>query len=289
MRVMLKGEYKALRRNLILEGDDVVKESPDLIISPLPDDYKLDSIKVVGANFVFPHILVKAMGYDLGMDDPPGFLAFRWFDTDRWRDQIMVGFPLRTLMNDGLGVPDEAGMACRFTDDPTLDSMFRNEGLEQSLNESRHCGFVTLDVSPNMRVRNIQAGVPYRGFFNALEGVQGKITDWIVNEEVLLESWTTNLLLTRYPYPFKMEAGRVFLKNFSQEIERHFWLFDASGHRKSLYTDSTMIGVATSWSPTLTEACRRTIRTLNNICLPNKQFRTDLVKVAGEGWGQLAI
>jgi hypothetical protein len=285
MRVLLKGEYEALKRNLIMEGDEVVDDYADLVLSPYYDDYQSSSVKVVGGNFRFPDVVVEAMGYVM-QDEPEALIAFRWFDEEWWRDQIIVGFPLEFFMDGGLSIRQDTGMACRFVDSPSLRNLFENETLENTLRESRHCGFVTIGLTADLLVKSIQTGVPNRGFFNALEGVQGKITDYIIGKESrLLESWTTNLLLTRYPFPFKQVSERVFIRNLTQDIEKHFWLFHGVGHRKSLYTDSTSIGVATSWSPTLSEACRRSIRTLRNIDIPNKQFRMDLVRVAGERWG----
>ncbi len=283
MKVALDGRYRILERNIRLEGDEVVPRTagPDVLLG-WPSEY------------VFPRAIVESMGFEPS-EGPPDFYAFRWSDSGEWRDQVLVGFPLRTLMDGDLGPPVEAGMACRFVprESPAGEAFERRE-LADALQYLDYRGFVTIGLSIEdleLRLKEVRIGwVPYWGFLNALEGVPGRILEWVANPDVrLMESWTVSLLLSRWPYPAKQKSERAFIGIPGREAEKHLWLWNVEGHRKSLYTDGTLVGVATAWSPTLSEACRRAIRTLSNVELEGKQFRLDATRTAGDTWGKAQI
>jgi len=282
MRILLKGQKaQALERVLTLEGDEIVDENPDFVITsqllkPEEDQY---NCPVVGGDCIFPEVVLASLSlpFPVSVQSPLSFLVFKWFDLD-WREQTLFGIPLKTLMNEDLGPKCENGMVCNFVSKGPLLKLFDNDKLKKLLRELNYLGFVSFGISLDEipKIKFIQTGVPFNGFFNVMEATRGRTSDFITGEDpTLFESWTANLVLSVSPWPFREICGRVCIRGVSPIVEKHLYLFGVENYRKSYYTERTLIGIATAWSSSLKGATSRVLQTLRNIELKEKQFRTD--------------
>jgi len=213
-------------------------------------------------------------------------VVFKWWD-EGWNDQTFVGIPLNRLMNEGLGPRCDAGFVTSpFKREDIVSYLFNNKGLEQFL--KGFVGFIsfTLSLEGGLRVVKIESGIPFNGFYNMLECLKVRVAEFLSGKVDFYESWTASLLVSRSPFPHMEQSSKVFIDGINQSMEKHFWncLYN---HRKSFSTTSTVIGIATAWSTSLAEACRRCLRTARNLSVEDKQFRTDLVREAFKGFETL--
>jgi hypothetical protein len=186
-------------------------------------------------------------------------------------------------MNNELGSPAEAGMACRYIHESPLCDVFGNETLQAALREMQYVGLVSVSMVLDGRVTGIQTGAPCWGLYNLLEGIRGRTVEFLTGETTgLMESWTVGLLMSRFPWPFEARHSQVKIGGMTPAIEKHFWSLETSGYKRAFVSTGPLVGVATAWSPTLSEANRRALRTLEAIELPGKQYRTDVVSSVGE-------
>lgn len=286
MEIRTAGVFKLMDRNISYEGDSVGESDPivqvlDGTTVPLPN------VRTVSSGFVFPLEIVKEMGFDLC---PQGYsgkkaVVFKWWDKG-WKDKAFLGFPLEFLMNNDLGPECPSGLMTTVLNRDDIENYFFNcEGLIESLND--FIGFVsfTLSIEGGIKVVSLQTGIPYWGFFNLLESIKTRVSEFLLGNIDFYNSWTASLLISRFPFPFNETEDPVFIEGLSQSVEKHFWT-GVSNHRKSYSTKSTIIGVATAWSSNLNEACRRCLRTADNIHVKNKQYRTDMVR---EGYRSLNL
>jgi hypothetical protein len=61
------------------------------------------------------------------------------------------------------------------------------------------------------------------------------------------------------------------------KAQRHFWPEEVRESRKVLLTSRTKLGTATAWHQNLSEACWRVTKTLENVEMRDKMYRTDLL------------
>jgi len=284
MEIRTTGMFKLMDRNIVYEGDGVGESSPivqvmDGTMSPLPD------IRTISSGFVFPLELVKEMGFDMCPQEYSGRKAvvFKWWDSG-WKDKAFLGFPLEFLMNEDLGPKCPSGLMATVLNREDIENyFFNNEVLVETLRDFIGFVSITLSIEGGIKVIAVETGIPYWGFFNMLEGIKTRISEFLCGNIDFYDSWTASLLVSRFPYPFKYSNGSVFVEGLSQSVEKHFWT-GVSNHRKSYTTQSTIIGIATAWSSNLNEACRRCLRTAWNVSVKDKQFRTDMVR---EGYRSL--
>lgn len=279
-----------LARHLVYEGDlitPVITEA-ELVISDkkLSDDKNL---YIVGGDFHLASTALDAMGFRTSKSLSYDFVLTKWFNSHDWLRQLIVGIPLSHLMNDNLGYDVRSGYATRFCSNKTLNDIFNNSDLVAFLKKILYHGFVSILMTLDLSIVSIVSNVPSNGIYGILEGVPGKISDFLTlpEENELMSSWTSTLMLSCYPFPFSSTIGRQTLHDINKSIEKHFWFNDIKGHSKALYTDSSLIGWSTSWGPTIGESNRRALRTCRNIKLPFKQYRTDLAFVVNRQWGHL--
>ena len=277
MRILLTGKYVSLEKMLRLEGEEVVftkEDHPDVVISLPP--------------VVFPVQLYEAIDVVpykteiIGGPSKPDVVISRWFNKG-WSSQTLIGFPLTTLMNRDLSCLCEAGMAMNFTNEEVYTNLFAHPVLKETLENMKFKGFVSFSLyisdKAEITVSEIRTGIPFNGFFNLLESLPGRLSQFLNGEDdILRESWTVNLLLSRYPYPHLQEDSQVYIEGISSELEKHLYLFECTRYKNTIHTETTQLGVATAWSQTLSESCRRVLRTLHNVQVQCKQFRTDLFR-----------
>jgi len=295
MKVYLNGTYCALARNLSFEGEEIVTSPSQADIAVVEEFEEGLPSFTIGAGFRCPEAFLEEL-QGLRFSDPNTpienpVVAFRWFELDRWQDQTLVGIPLRTLMDRGLGASCPAGIVCCYCHDGVLTENFDQSILVDTLKEMHFRGFVSFLYEFKERdlfVREISTKVPFWGFYAAIEGITGRIIEFLTGRTpILRESWTAALLISRTPFPLSLQAPKVFVGGVEPEVEKHFWFWDLNGYRKSFYTESPILGVATAWSLDLGEVCRRTLRTTRNLEIPGKQHRTDMLSVGSGAFREL--
>jgi hypothetical protein len=254
MKIKLNG-FEFLKQRFLNEGDELVTHGADLYLNEEAD----------GA---FPKAMLDALGITL--DKGPEIYRFLKFFNKDFSPQTIVALPLRGLIGEGLGYDTEVGMACRFVS--AEPDIFMNEILIETLQEMNYTGFVYAAYNDELCSFGLGAGM---AFYNVLESIEGTLTDFLNINDRLLESWTLSILLTRYPYPFKLKANNIAFKIYPQAY-KHMHLWDCQKNKNLFYTNSTKIGVACSWATTLLEAEKRVLRTLDGLEIPQKQYRRDI-------------
>jgi len=277
MKVWLRenniSQLMAVANRMELEGDELVRsleDNPNVVLTE-----KRTGLPEFGVR----EILEETR-------KPDAFLT-RWFDyCNTWGNQVMVGFPAEGFMNDDLGPEVVSGYASRYSDSPELRKPFEKETA--FLKKIKYTGFVTLGCSVlSLEIVFKMLGIPYMGIFNALEGVQGKISDFLIDPFTnrLQESWVVSILLTRPRYPYALSGNKV-----SYEIPKnalpHYWAFSPIFNGTTC-TPGTVLGVASAWSTKLKEANSRAVFTCSKINVKEKQYRTDVHKTAQLRWKTL--
>jgi len=294
MRICVLGmNVSPLKRTLELEGETLVglREKPELLITDTeaPESYKGP---VVGRDWSIPSLVLEAMDIVVDPSLRVNLVVGKWLDQE-WRHQTILGIPVYGMMNENLGAQACAGLGTRFVRSTQFDDLFNNEELLSTLKAMQYNGFVSfslslsLDTNSLFKIVSVQTGFPFHGLFNALEGISGRTVEYFTGEKTTLkESWVMGLLLSRWPYPQNVST-RSIISGVTTDMEKHLWLFGVERFKNSIYTDNTKVGWVTAWSPTLTEANRRVLRTARNIDFEDKQYRTDLSSEVAMIWHQL--
>lgn len=254
MRIKLNG-FEFLRDRLMCEGNDIVSTAPDIYLNSTAD----------GA---FPGAMLEAMGISLN-SGPEKYRLLKFFHED-FSPQTIVALPIVGFMGEGLGLELIAGTACRFVS--SEPDVFMNEVLIDTLKEMNYTGFVYAAYGEELC--SFGLGAEY-AFYNILESIEGKLTDFLTLKDRLLESWTMSVLLSRYPYPFQEKHSNIAFTVMPQ-VKKHLHLFNVKKDKNMYYTNSTKLGIACSWATTLSEAEKRVLRTLDGLDIPQKQYRRDL-------------
>lgn len=279
MKVRLSGRTMgALTHQLVEEGEELVNEGEELLLT---DTLTKGLSTVVGGDCTFPRVVVEAMGFEPSLA-PRQVCVMRWFDQG-WRPQVILGFPLLTHMPHDLGAPCECGIACRYIHGGPLVELFDSPMLASTLREMKYIGLVTISTTIEGDVTQVQTGAPCYALFNVLEGIRGRTVEFFTGETpALMESWTVGLVLSRFPWPFVTPMPPVQVNGIMPAIEKHLWLLDTTSYKRAYTCDGPVVGVATAWSQTLSEATRRVMRTLDAVECPGRQYRTDVVTSVGE-------
>ncbi len=295
MKIKLIGSNsQLLKHTLVNEGDDLSSLNPEMVLTDTLLTKGTHSCPVIGGDWTFPSNVSKALGYDINDSLEVQFFVSKWFDLD-WRSQTVLSIPLNTLMREGRGAECESGLASRYIHESPLVNLFNSKGLELSLNQLNYSGWVSISLNLLMgkdspfSIVKVETGFPNYGWLSILEGVKSKASNWFSGEEESLrESWTTNLVFSRFPYPFTLNSKRCFVKGLNPQILKHFHLFPTTNtYKSSTFTESTLIGISTSWALTLSESSRRTIRPLRSIEVNQCQFRDDLTSFVSQVFHQI--
>ena len=281
MRIFLNGPYSQSLSGIVHgEGDEVVEGYAGAELA-IVDDMATDTqCPVVNGQWQMPVLIAQSINLTIKPTLRPDFYVSRWLDGEL-SPQLLLSIPLDHLMNEDLGAECRVGMGARYVQSQILDELY-TPALVSFLTSMPYSGFVTLGLSLVMdtdkpfTLCTIATGLPELCLYNVVEGIKGKVSDFFSGQStVLQESWTLSLLLSRAPYPYAMDADRAFIKGLKPDLEKHFFLLDASRYKSSCYTLSTRIGVASAWALSLAEVNRRVLRTLRAISLLGKQYRTD--------------
>lgn len=284
MKVHISGEFLIpVRRIFALEGNEIVDQPKDADLiyeTGWPEQTLGDNReRTYGGRKIFPLENLSSFGYKVNGNKVSDIYLSRWFDKE-WRDQIILGVPLRHMMNYGIGKTQITGLSCLFIKEGMLWDLLEVLEVSETLSHLKHKGFVTIGLaldnfSPS--VVSLYTGLPPLGIFNVLEATEGRFADYILGErESLLESFTSTLILSRYPWPYREREEKALLGELTPQVLRHFHPADELEIRKNAgFSDRTLLGFATAWSQTLSGACNRVLRTVATIDCEAKQYRTD--------------
>jgi len=276
-------ELLPLRHHLALEGCSIVnneKES-ELVISETNTLVRDD--RFIYSHIEFPHAILKALNLDVVFSETKYFFT-KWYDYKQgWGKQTFLGIPIHGFMDGGLGRETTTSVCGRYVEGYKTPDIFTSDILHGFLNDLCCRGFVTIEFSAHHEITIIRTGVPYGGLYNILEGAKGTLVEFLLNpfENRLIESWTSNVLVSRYPFPFELSCNKISIHNVTPEVEAHVWFYDIDRFRRSISTKSTKVARVTAWGQSLSESNRRVLRTAFELSIPLKQFRLDSSRVAG--------
>lgn len=272
-KVYLEGsEYNGFARHLIEEGDD-----------PMSSEREAD-VKIVQPSREIPGMILTDLGYPLvaKYEDETTHVLTRWWDSRKTKflDQLMLSIPLIGLMNENLGPKIPVGSISRFLNPYPLGETLCYRGVEDILKEWRWNGFVSACMSRE-KIHRIELGIPYGAIFNAMENAKGKLSEWWSGEKgELREEWTVSQLISRTPFPYKIEVHPELemaeIKGLTKNVEKHLWLLEHKEIRGVVYSTSSRVGYASSWGRDLEDASFRCLLTCRNVEVQGKQYRTDL-------------
>jgi len=281
MRVQLNGENtKCLERIFLKDGDKVVSNGE----ITLSDVYVPGEIN---GTCHFPEVFIEGMGLT-PEKRRIDFTASKWFDSE-WRPQTLIGIPAHGMMNGNLGADVVTAFGLKPLSVSPLSELFDLEPLKKSLLEMSYQGFVTFSLSLCLggdnpySIVSLQTGLPYFGLFNVVESIPGRMVDFVLGKVPdLLESWTINIVLSRPPWPESVPpVERIFFSPTIEEL-KHLWFPGALFRKRNFSSSETLVGIATSWAVSISEANRRTLRTLRNLAICEKQYRTDVASVVAQ-------
>ena len=217
------------------------------------------------------------------------FELVKWWDQGQgFRDFTLIAFPMVGTWSQGLGYPALLGYSARYVIPVKIDSFFNSEVLHSFLNHSKYNGPVSALFSFEEALEGVRFLGVNTGFqmhlFNLLEGVSGRLMDFFMG--VCLspkESWTISLHLSVFPWPYE-DKEAIVEGLHRRDVSRHFYKFEGRREKDLWITKQGEVGVASAWSPNLNDAGSRVLRTMENIKLSRKQYRTDIVPVTKRLW-----
>lgn len=282
-------ELIPLSHHLTLEGNDICTDQSkaDLVIcegnSMVHDD------RFIYSHVKFPHAVLKALGLDIHFARTNYFFT-KWYDYKKgWGKQCFVGVPVYGLMDGGLSAQLPTVTCGRYVENDLSPGIFHSDVLQGFLNDLACRSFVSVEYSEDHEITSISTGVPFNGLYNLLEGAKGSLGEFFLEpfKNRFIESWTTNLLVSRFPFPSASASDKITIHHVTPEIEKHLWFFDITRFRRSISTTSTKVALVTAWGETLLESNRRALRTAFGLNVPLKQFRLDAVRHAGSVFDSL--
>lgn len=212
----------------------------------------------------------------------------RIFDGEQFLQQWMLGIPLVGLMNSGLGVACEVGSVVAYCQPRSeLQILAASGALQPVLKETSYRGFVSWQFGQSNELLNVSFGVPSYGMYAMFEGLSQSIAGFFLNPLQLKESWTCSVLLSRSPWPHKLQAQEILIGPIADPIQKHLWLYldnDCEFDGSVVRTSHTRLAVATAYSlggphGPLHDLTYRALPAPRKLEIPEKQFRSDLVQV----------
>ncbi|GEM_PF-4345798 len=277
MKIAVEGKlFNRFREVFRTQGHEIVDAmGADLLVSQTK--YDLD-IPVFGYYDEFPKKVLPAVGlgdYNL----QPEFYVCKFFSGE-FRNQTLIVIELPNLLNDDLGPKVSCGSLTGFVHScPKLDAMFDNELLKKFVSEFNHIGFVSIGI----RIQGVDAlpcslafGFPKAATFSLMESYPTDLPSYFFGtDQDLMESWIASLLISRWPWP--LHENVVEMKGVTPQIQKHFWHTGLGKPVRDTIKAVSGIGFITAWADNAREACRRCVRTAQNIEFEYKQYRTDMI------------
>jgi len=269
-----------LKRRIFQDGDEVVKDFSEAAVSIVDFPTDVNVCEYVWDGKISATI-AEALGFKVAdsRDTRPDF-TFTGFWKHGWTGQTLLGIPIYGTMRGGVGARVPTAFAARYVDSNVLfQSLAGKSNFEQGLRTIHYCGPVSLCCAfteDGFEVTSVRYGIPFNGTFNLIEGIYGTVSEFLRGDLSFKESWTVNLVVSRFPWPAKTPKGKTKVSKLKNVILKHFWNSLDIDENDSAETSNLVIGIASSWSPLLYEACARVVRTAENIEVEEKQFRDDL-------------
>ncbi len=284
MKVMLSNEFlyaDSIERRMSEEGDTIFRYNP--LTASVNDEKDFDLV----LDFARLQIPVETKPAEM-----VSFYYIRYFSREGvYSCQDILAFPLRYVLTDDQGPVCEAGMCARYVN-PTerLTELFSD--ITPYLKDTGYKGFVSVGCNFNKDdvVRSwVFTGLPRIALFNIIEGIKGRLSDWFLQPSILSESWTTSLLLSKFPYPLLSTAEeKIILRGVTPGVRKHFWFCNGvSFPHQAVTSNSPAIGISAAWGSTLTESNRRALKTCLSIKFKHKQFRTDGARNTQKRWARV--
>lgn len=294
-----KGYINAIGKVMELEGDEVVfsktpldKDKFDLILT----DTKVPSSGIPTITFgdEIPSTILSGLGIETEKGET-SFIVMKWFDEfNGWGSQTSIGIPLNTLMNNNLGPKCLTGLCLRYVSEdscPKLLHFFHKKSLVEFLKKLNHTGFVSAEcvfTQSDVDLKSIRTGLLRPAIFATLEGVKCPLSEFFAEPNYLMESWASSILVSRFPFPAEGQTDeRTRIEGIDKEVIKHFWMPFVGNHKKSFFTQSTIIGFATAWSHKLYSSNQRALRTCRAIKVLDQQYRTDLDLIGQKCWASI--
>lgn len=162
--------------------------------------------------------------------------------------------------------------------------------MESILRKTSFRGPVRMDViATNREVLGLGLGVGlgYDYYQPILELYRGSITDLLFHTaggtEVKVDVFPEYALAIRlsvppYPYMSPGTVAEVEVKGVTKEMQRHVWFSGVRESEEGLRTTgfTNLLGCVTARGTSVREARRRAYRTIENLSVPDLQFRTDV-------------
>jgi len=294
MRIVINdrdGYLSHLGIRMMEEGDDVVTNvidhdpdmTSDLVISDRPVNMNTN-IPVFSFGTSVPKIGLELMGYNtkpLEDHEYRSFFVIKMYDPIQgFGDQTVIALGLDGMMNRGLGLNVNQGYALRYVPEGEGSRMLtENDELRSFLQKTHHNGFVCLEgrVSKgHVYVHAVTTDVPPGILYGLALGVSTRLSQFFLEHTHLRETWVCSLMLTRYPYPFSLVDDRAFLTIDRRDVLEYIQTPFVRKARNSMFTDSTIIGYATSWDTHLNDASKRVLASARHLHVSNLQYRTDM-------------
>ena len=291
-------ETRMFSRHFKMEGETLSvhpNDIPDAVLSSEPfEDLEYVSKKLTGRLCVLPDDIYKDLfpfpWVEKDPSDTQGFISFRYFDGVDWRPQTLVGVELQHLLSGDLGPLEHAGMAIRPVERTKVNEVYEEGRFISLLRQCEYRGFVTVrfnlprEVGDVISIRSVDLSAPDYALAHVIEGCKERTMDYFVTEGArLFDSWTTSLVLYRWPYPQDSHGAVKQLQpvhGLTNDVLKHFWPIDIDMYRKARNTTGGLLGVASAWNEDLRQACNRVIHTLMNLEVEGKFYRVDLLRRA---------
>jgi hypothetical protein len=259
-------QWVAVIKQMEREGDEIVTADEQTRVNVSSEE--------------IPILALEALGYRVDKSEgaKTSIYLSTWFDYELgWHPQTFMGAPVFGLMDENLGPQIISGFGGTYT--RLKDETWR-DAISGMLVEMKIKGFVTFGMSSAFDIVECLTGIPFPGLLCLLEGVPHKISRFFAGpmKSSLLESKTIAIVFTRPPYPYKTENARTSVDGLTEDVLKHFWIPFVTEHRKSFFTDSTLVGVATNWSMTFGESNFRALQTCRAVRIPERQYRTDIAR-----------
>jgi hypothetical protein len=262
MKVKLIG-YDVLSRPLLLEGHEVVQDGEDILLNE-------------EAETNIPKKALALLGVEVSSSLVELFRVSRYYDyVTGYGEQTLLGMPLTKFLCDDLGVDCFMGMVTKFVKSSYVDKFY--DQIEELLRRMRHTGYVSIRFGDDLLPIEARRGLGEM-LFHALEGFKGSVVDLMTKKVQLLESWTSSLVISRYPFPQVELVEPEVQLSINPAAEKHLWFYGIYGYRNALYTKRSKVCVATAWAQSVSDVCNRVYRTARELELPLKQYRVDLFK-----------
>jgi hypothetical protein len=262
MKIKLIG-YETLARPLSLEGHEIISDGEDVVLNE-------------DAETNIPKKALELLGVEVSLSSVELFRTTIFYDhVHGFGEQMLLGIPLNKFLCEDLGTDCFMGMVTKFVQSGYLKSFYVM--IEELLHKMRHFGYVTIKFGDDFKPIEARRGLGEM-LFNVLEGFKGSVVDLMTTKVKLLESWTSSLVISRYPYPMRDMAEPELQLRINPAAEKHLWFYNIYGYRSALYTKRTRVCVATAWAQSVSDVCNRVYRTARELELPDKQYRTDMFK-----------